>query len=144
MIKCLTHSSMAMYPKQLSYDDLAYALHAASNAPDEDLKLLYQFIVEYPRLHMGSSLLTDLIQFYQWLHTELSHSTTVETARKLTLSKLKEQLQTKSCDASLKYHELYECVASMYMYMHRKIQYLLCVHYSLKKIVFHNALLIIH
>ena len=100
-----------MYPKQLSYDDLAYGLYATSNTPNEDLKLLYQFVVEYPRLHMGSSLLIDLIQLYQWLHTELANALTVETASKLTLSKLRKQLTKKSHKASQRYFELYEQVA---------------------------------
>ena len=82
------------FPQLLSYNDVAYMLHSTP-VYQTDLMVLSQFIVEYPRLCVGSSLLPDLIRLYQWLHRELSHSVTKQTASKLTLTMIRKQLTEK-------------------------------------------------
>ena len=85
------------FPKLLSHNDVAYMLHSTP-VHQMDLMVLSQFVLEYPRLCVGSLLLPDLIRLYQWLHRELSHSVTKETASKLTLAMIIKQLTAKRSD----------------------------------------------
>ena len=39
--------------------------------PENELYVLTQFALEYERLYIIGLLLPDLIEFYQWIHTEL-------------------------------------------------------------------------
>ena len=97
------------FPKLVSYNDLAYMLQAMPN-PQAEYKLLSKFIVEYPRFHVGSSLLPDLIRLYQWLHREMAHCVTKKTASRLTLAKIKKQLAEKTPEKSKEFFALHESV----------------------------------
>ena len=49
------------------------------------LCLLAKFSMEWRRLQRGGMLLPDLVEFYQWLHTNLSHLITYKRASNLTI-----------------------------------------------------------
>ena len=85
------------FPQLLSYNDVAYMLYSTPVC-QMDLMVLSQFVLEFPRLCVGSSLLPDLIRLYQWLHRELSHSVTKQAASKLTLAMIIKQLTEKKSD----------------------------------------------
>ena len=44
--------------------------------------VLSKFALTYPRLKAGGALLPDLIEFYQWIHTELAYLVTKKYAQK--------------------------------------------------------------
>lgn len=100
------------FPKLLSFDDLAYMVQAM-DVHQEQFKMLAQFVVEYPRLHVGSCLLPNLIRLYQWLHQEMAHSVTKETATKITLANIKKQLAEKAPEMSKEFIELHDSVIGM-------------------------------
>ena len=52
--------------------------------PENDLYILAQFVLFYPRLKAGGALLPDLIYLYQWIHTELAHLITKDKAESKT------------------------------------------------------------
>ena len=127
MITC--RSMKLRYPKQLTYDNLAYMLQATPMV-QEKIKLLSQFVLEYPRLHVGSSLLADLIHLYQWLHRELAHTMTKETATKLTVAKLNKQLSFKCPDKFEEYETLFQRVSGACLLVHlcTSIEYVVFQH----------------
>ena len=43
--------------------------------------VLAKFVLAYPRLKAGGTLLPDLIEFYQWIHTELAYLVTYNYAQ---------------------------------------------------------------
>ena len=47
--------------------------------------VLSKFALAYPRLKAGGALLPDLIEFYQWIHTELAYLVTYNYAQNNTL-----------------------------------------------------------
>jgi len=49
------------------------------------LAVLHHFTLEYKRLELGGVLLPDLVEFYQWIHTHLSHLVTYERAQEITI-----------------------------------------------------------
>ena len=46
---------------------------------------LHQFTLEQRRLQVGGALLSDLVEFYQWIHTQLSHLVTYQRAKQITV-----------------------------------------------------------
>ena len=108
------------FPRSPTFDDLSYVVQTVTRH-QKDLKVLSQFVIEYQRLHLGSSLLPDLVKLYQWLHQELNHSVTLETASKLTLASIKEQLENhekNASDTSREFFELYRNILGMYSVMY--------------------------
>ena len=49
---------------------------------------LSQFTSEQKKLHVGGALLPDLVEFYTWIHTQLSHLVTCERAKKITIGEV--------------------------------------------------------
>jgi len=52
------------------------------------LFVLHRFTLEHERLQVGGALLPDLIEFYQWIHTHLSHLVTYELSGDITIGNL--------------------------------------------------------
>ena len=50
------------------------------DASKNKLYVLSKFVLEYPRLQAAGALLPDLLQFYQWIHTELAYLVTRKNA----------------------------------------------------------------
>ena len=46
---------------------------------------LRQFTLKQKRLQVGGALLQDLVEFYKWIHTHLSHLVTYERARQISI-----------------------------------------------------------
>jgi len=61
------------------------SLVAARDLNDEHLFVLHRFTLEHDRLQLGGALLPDLVEFYQWIHTRLSHLVTYERAQEITI-----------------------------------------------------------
>eukprot|EP00118_Oscarella_pearsei_P023946 m.294339 g.294339 ORF g.294339 m.294339 type:complete len:5643 (+) comp40744_c0_seq7:98-17026(+) len=78
-----------VYPTDASPKDFMHSLEylegAGRTAMAEELRVLIKFFTEKQRLRVGGLLLPDLIEFYQWLHGELSHLITFDQAFKLTI-----------------------------------------------------------
>ena len=49
---------------------------------------LYHFTIRYKRMQLGGVLLPDLVEFYQWIHTHLSHLVTFDRAQKITIGQV--------------------------------------------------------
>ena len=79
------------------------------------LCLLAKFSMEWCRLQCGGMLLPDLVEFYQWLHTNLSHLITYEQASKLTIGHvIKLAKQNSSKDYGSHLWDLYKRVEQHY------------------------------
>jgi len=61
------------------------AAREAHNLDDTHLFALHLFTFEYERLQVGGALLPDLVEFYQWIHTNLSHLVSYERAKQITI-----------------------------------------------------------
>ena len=84
-----------------------------SNVTKNPHYVLSKFALVYPRLKAGGALLPDLIEFYQWIHTELAYLVTYNYAQNNGL----EEVITK---ADQKYEgldlcQLYERVKGVYL-----------------------------
>ena len=56
-------------------------LHDSTNS----LYVLYQFVLRRPLFNAGGRLLPDLIDFYKWLHEEMTYCVTEDNAQKLSI-----------------------------------------------------------
>ena len=63
------------YPKFPSEEDFTHRLLGSGDLEQHseggELMLLSRFSMEWPRLQAGGLLLPKLVEFYQWLHTQL-------------------------------------------------------------------------
>ena len=50
--------------------------------------ILHYFTLEYKRLQLGGVLLLDLLEFYQWIHSNLSHLVTYQQAKEITIGQV--------------------------------------------------------
>ena len=57
----------------------------ANNCNPTHLFVLHQFTQERRILQIGGALLPDLVEFYQWIHTELSHLVTYQKAEQISI-----------------------------------------------------------
>ena len=64
------------------------AAREACNLNPSYLFALQHFTLEHNRLQVGGALLPDLVEFYQWIHTHLSHLVTYEYAEEITIGNL--------------------------------------------------------
>jgi len=80
-----------MFPTE--NDFLQYILNFASTDQDPCIHLLSQFALEYPRLELARSLLPELVEIYWWLHTDLAHMISNDTAQKTTIKQLMAHLK---------------------------------------------------
>jgi len=67
------------------------------NDPSCPLYVLYQFVLRRPKLNAGGTLLPELVQFYSWLHSELSHIVTLDYARTVTVGGILETYLKRNC-----------------------------------------------
>ena len=49
---------------------------------------LHQFTLEQKKLQVGGALLPDLVEFYTWIHTQLSHLVTYQRAKQITIGNI--------------------------------------------------------
>ena len=76
------------YPLLATENDYMRSLVDATEANDcsyTHLFALRQFTLEQKRLQVGGALLPDLIEFYKWIHTQLSHLVTYQRAKQITI-----------------------------------------------------------
>ena len=76
------------YPWIPDENTLAQALLCQDRPNTDNLQPLFDFVMEYERLKLGSVLLPTVLELYQWLHTELSYSITYEEATQITFGRL--------------------------------------------------------
>ena len=76
-----------VYPFPPTLQDFSHYVqeHCLSNQERGPHKLLVRFINRYPRLQAGGVLLPSLIEFYQWIHTDLSYVITKKQAIEMTV-----------------------------------------------------------
>ncbi len=114
----LLYRSMEMlYPTPPSISEPLYIL---CTRPDlqKDFPLLFRFLLEYSRLKIAGSLLPKLISFYQWLHRELAHRLTKETAKKLQLNTFRKRVQSQfPKDKARQYESLYSEIGGLSQYI---------------------------
>lgn len=69
--------------------------HVLGFADEQDpcIQLLLQFALEYPRLEIACFLLPELVELYWWLHTDLAHMISRDTAQKTTVKQLMAHLK---------------------------------------------------
>ena len=79
------------FPTEIEFQQ--YILNYASSDHDPCIRLLSQFALEYPRLELARSLLPQLVKLYWWLHTNLAHMISSDTAQKTTVKQLMTHLE---------------------------------------------------
>ena len=73
------------YPHFPMEEELSRSILASANVSDFTRNHFYvvsKFALMYPRLKAGGALLPDLIEFYQWIHTELAYMVTKNYAQR--------------------------------------------------------------
>ena len=60
----------------------------ANDCNSTHLFVLHQFVQEEKKLQKGGALLPDLVEFYQWIHTELSYLVTYQKAEQISIGKI--------------------------------------------------------
>ena len=103
------------FPHFATEEEFLQTMLSSVNASDvkNPHYVLSKFALVYPRLKAGGALLPDLIEFYQWIHTELAYLVTHNYAQNHSL----EEVITK---ADKKYEgldlcQLYERVKGVYL-----------------------------
>ena len=101
------------FPTEEEFSQSMLASVNLSNVTKNPHYVLSKFALVYPRLKAGGALLPDLIEFYQWIHTELAYLVTYNYAQNHGL----EEVITK---ADQKYEgldlcQLYERVQGVYL-----------------------------
>jgi hypothetical protein len=86
----------ATYPEEPTYRDFLHSLEHIQGAGHLDLSqqlsVLCKFVREKQLLRIGGLLLPDLVEFYLWLHQQLSHLITMEQAVCLTIGDVVERI----------------------------------------------------
>lgn len=82
----------ATYPSEATYKDFVYSLEHVQSDASHQLSVLCKFVREKQRLRIGGLLLPDLVQFYVWLHQQLSHLITRRRACDLSVGNVVERL----------------------------------------------------
>ena len=77
----------SVYPFPPTLQDFSHYVqeHCLSKQKRGPHELLVRFINRYPRLQAGGALLPSLIEFYQWIHTDLSYVITKKQAIEMTI-----------------------------------------------------------
>ena len=76
------------YPHPVTKNDYMKSLTDATEASSTHLLVLHQFAREEKNLQKGGALLPDLVEFYQWIHTELSYLVTYEKAKQISIGRI--------------------------------------------------------
>lgn len=86
----------ATYPFEPTYKDFLHSLEyvqgAGNTSACHELSVLCKFAREKQRLRIGGLLLPDLVEFYVWLHQQLSHLMTMNQALELSVGDVVERL----------------------------------------------------
>ena len=53
---------------------------------EEKYPVLYRFCKDYQKLQVGSEILSDLVEFYQWLHRDMNETLSYEDALSTTVT----------------------------------------------------------
>ena len=110
-----------VYPYSPTLQDFTHYVqeHCSSNVDRESRELLVRFINRYPRLQAGGALLPSLIEFYQWIHTDLSYVITKKQAIEMTIYDAVDLAAGKySKELEKHYTKLFESVTGRYMFNH--------------------------
>ncbi len=80
----------ANYPTFPNENDLRHAVEQIPGVadPNHELHLLSLFVREQLRLRAGAAILPDLVEFYQWLHTEVAYTLSRRKAVKATIKEV--------------------------------------------------------
>ena len=76
------------YPYYPTEQDFTHSVLSSGDVVREDIALLSRFSLQWRRLQAGGELLPDLVEFYQWLHTDLAHLVTYDTTCKVSIKKI--------------------------------------------------------
>ena len=71
------------YPYFPTEKDFTHSVLSATDIEQNNIALLSRFALEWRRLQAGGELLPDLVELYQWLHTDLAHIVSYEMACKV-------------------------------------------------------------
>ena len=71
------------YPYFPSEKDFTHSVLSCSDIEQNNIAVLSPFALEWRRLKAGGELLPDLVELYQWLHTNLAHVVSYEMACKV-------------------------------------------------------------
>ena len=110
-----------VYPFPPTLQDFSHYVqeHCLSNQERGPHELLVRFINRYPRLQAGGALLPSLIEFYQWIHTDLSYVITKKQAIEMTIYDAVDLAAGKySKELEKHYTKLFESVTGRYMFNH--------------------------
>ena len=81
------------YPKFPTESEFLRHVLGFADEQDPCTQLLLQFALEYPRLELARSLLPELVDLYWWLHTDLAHMISRDTAQRTTVKQLLAHLE---------------------------------------------------
>ena len=96
------------YPYYPSEKDFTHSVLSSSDIARDNIALLSRFSLQWQRLQAGGELLPDLVEFYQWLHTDLAHVVSYETACKVKIKSVIDRAVRKySTDMGEHLHQLF-------------------------------------
>ena len=105
------------YPIFPSEKDLVQSILGDGEKNLGGLGLLSDFAIKLERLKIGKDLLPDLVEFYTWIHTNLSHVLTMDRASTVSISQIIEQAENKmSRESGRHLRDLYVRVQQQYNY----------------------------
>ena len=81
---CICRVLDTHFPHFPTEEEFSQSMLASVNLSDVTKNphyVLSKFALVYPRLKAGGTLLPDLIEFYQWIHTELAYLVTYNYAQ---------------------------------------------------------------
>jgi hypothetical protein len=109
-------SISSTYPYVPTIKEFTYYLHQhCSQEQSRQFDVLLRFVHRYRCLQAGGMLLPSLIEFYQWIVTDLSYSITRKKATDCTLSDaVALAVEKYSKELKIHYMELFESVSKMY------------------------------
>jgi hypothetical protein len=103
------------YPCYPTEKDLTHSLLTFQDTGTEDITLISQFTQQWQRLQAGGKLLPDLLEFYQWLHSELAHVISYQRACEVTIGYIIERVTRKySTDMKNHWKQLFSRVKEGY------------------------------
>ena len=73
------------YPYYPTEQDFTHSVLSSGDVVREDIALLSRFSLQWRRLQAGGELLPDLVELYQWLHTDLAHLVSYNKACSVTI-----------------------------------------------------------
>lgn len=103
------------FPTFPSEEDLIHAILGEGKQDGGGLELLPEFAMKYKCLQLGTKLLPDLVEFYTWIHTNLSHLLTAEQASNNPISRIVNLAEKNMNKRSARHiRDLYERVKNQY------------------------------